>query len=128
METFFYSVFFPASIPEYPLLHPFKYCVLHFLIPFPFSLSLFFFFFFLGPHPQHVEVLRLGVKSELQLLAHTPAQQLQIRAASATYTTAHGNAGPLTHRARPGIKPASSWILVGPVTTEPRWERLLLPS
>ena len=26
-----------------------------------------------GPHPQHMEVLRLGVKSELQLPAYTPA-------------------------------------------------------
>ena len=29
------------------------------------------------------------------------------------YTTAHGNAGSLTHGARPGIEPASSWILDG---------------
>ena len=35
-----------------------------------------------------------------------------IGAASVTYTTAHGNARSLTHWARPGIKPASSWILV----------------
>ena len=41
-----------------------------------------FFFFFLGPYLQHMEVPRLGVESELQLL---------------TYTTAHSNAGPLTH-------------------------------
>ena len=33
----------------------------------------FFFFFFLGPHPQHMEVLRLGVKSKLQLLAYASA-------------------------------------------------------
>ena len=38
---------------------------------------------------------------------------------SATCTTAHGNTGSLTHRARPGIKPESSWILVGFPTTEP---------
>ena len=31
---------------------------------------------------------------------------------SVTYSTAHGNARSLTHWARPGIKPASSWILV----------------
>ena len=43
---------------------------------------LFFFFVFLGLHPWHVELPRLEVKSELQLLA---------------YTTAHGNAGSLTH-------------------------------
>ena len=28
---------------------------------------------FLGPHPQHTEVPRLGVESELQLLAYTAA-------------------------------------------------------
>jgi len=36
----------------------------------------FFFFFpfgFLGPHPQHMEVPRLGVELELQLLAYTTA-------------------------------------------------------
>ena len=33
----------------------------------------FFFFFFLGPNLRHMEVLGLGVKSELQLLAYTPA-------------------------------------------------------
>ena len=38
-------------------------------------------------------------------------QQCGIWAAPATYTTAHGNAGSLTHWARPGIKP--SWFLVG---------------
>ena len=40
-------------------------------------------------------------------------QQLGIRAVSATYPTARGNAGSLTHWARPGIEPASSWFLVG---------------
>ena len=55
-----------------------------------------FFFFFLGLHPQAMKVPRLGVKSELQLPAYT-TQQLGIQAESATYTTAHGNAGSLTH-------------------------------
>ena len=32
---------------------------------------LLFFFCFLGTHPQHVEVLRLGVESDLQLAAYT---------------------------------------------------------
>ena len=31
----------------------------------------FFFFFFSGPHPQHMEIPRLGVESEPQLLAYT---------------------------------------------------------
>ena len=73
--------------------------------------STFFFFFFLvflGPHLWHMEVPRLGVKLELQLLA---------------YATATGNTGnicnlhcslrqcqSLTHWARPGTEYVSSWI------------------
>ena len=45
-------------------------------------------------------------------------QQWGIQAMSVTYTTAHSNAGFLPHWVRPGIKPASSWILVGFVSTE----------
>ena len=62
---------------------------------------------FLGPHLQHMEVPRLGVESELQVLA---------------YAIATATPESLTHWARPGIKPESSWILVGLITTEPRWE------
>ena len=36
-------------------------------------LKKFLFFHFLGPHPRHMEVPRLGVQSELQLPAYTPA-------------------------------------------------------
>ena len=54
-----------------------------------------------------MEVPRLGVKSEVQLL---------------TYTTAHGNARSLTHGARPGIKPEISWFLVGFVSAVPQRE------
>ena len=43
---------------------------------------------------------------------------------SATYTTVHSNARSLTHWARPEIKPGSSWILVGFITTEPRQQLL----
>ena len=54
-------------------------------------------FVFLGLHPWHMEVPRLGVKSELQLPAYTTAtQQRQIQATSVSYTTAHGNAKSLT--------------------------------
>jgi len=70
-------------------------------------MALFFFFFFLSFLPSflaslflsfsHMEVPRLGVELELQLQA---------------YTTAHGNAGSLTHWARPGIELSSSWMLV----------------
>ena len=40
-------------------------------------------------------------------------QQRWIRTVSATYTTAHGNAGSSTRWARAGTKPATSWFLVG---------------
>ena len=40
-----------------------------------FSLWIFFFFFFLGLHLQHMEVSRLGVELELQLLAYGTAMQ-----------------------------------------------------
>ena len=46
--------------------------------------------------------------------------QCQIWATYVTYTTAHGNAGSLSYWARPGIKLAYSWILVGFVTPEPK--------
>ena len=47
-------------------------------------------------------------------------QQHGIWAPSVTYTTAHGNAGSLTNRLRPGIKPASLWILVGFISAAAR--------
>ena len=37
----------------------------------------FFFFLFLGPLLQHMEVPRLGVESEVQLLAYTTATAMQ---------------------------------------------------
>ena len=62
-----------------------------------FEFLFFFFFYFLGPHPRHIEVLRLGVKLELQLWSAPQTKQCRIRAASATYATACGNASSLTH-------------------------------
>ena len=41
---------------------------------------------------------------------------------SATYATAHSNAGALTCWVRPGMEPATSWILVRFVSAEPRWQ------
>ena len=85
------------------------------LFPFPFLsfpfLSFLFSFVFLGLHPWHLEVPRLGVKSELQMPATATAITMPDLSTSATYTTAHGNAGSSTHWARPGIEPASSWII-----------------
>uniref|UniRef100_A0A8D1TM48 Ras protein specific guanine nucleotide releasing factor 1 n=1 Tax=Sus scrofa TaxID=9823 RepID=A0A8D1TM48_PIG len=52
---------------------------------------LFFIFCFLGSHPQHMEVPRLGVESELQLLTYATAMQCGIQATSASHTTAHSS-------------------------------------
>ena len=52
-----------------------------------------------------------------------PVAAGQIRAVSATYTTAQGNARSLIHWARPGMEPVSSWALVRFVSAEPWWER-----
>ena len=54
----------------------------------------------------------------------TQPQQSMIQAAFATYTTAHSNAESLTHWARPGIEPETSWFLVGFVSAAPLWELL----
>ena len=82
---------------------------------------LFFFFAFLWKqkNPWHMEVPRSrGRIGAIAASLHhscwfTPqAQQCQIPTASVTYTTAHGDAGSLTHWARPGIEPTTSWFLV----------------
>ena len=75
----------------------------------------FLFFFFLGPHPQCIEVPRLGVESGLQLLAYTT-----IAMQDPSHTTAHGNTRSLTHWRKPGMEPESSWMPVKFVTLEPQ--------
>ena len=64
------------------------------LLLFLFFFVSFFFFFFLGPHLWHMEVPRLGAKSEIQLPAYATATAKCNSAVSVTYTTAHGNSGP----------------------------------
>ena len=77
-----------------------------------FFLLFIFLFIFLGLHPWHMEVPRLGVKSELQLLGLCHSHS---NARSKPYLwptpTAHGNTRSLTHWAGLGIKPPYSWIL-----------------
>ena len=53
------------------------------------------------------------------------SQQRGIQASPATYTTTHNNTRSLTHWARPGIEPVSSWIQTVFITTEPRQEFLI---
>ena len=76
----------------------------------PFFLSFFFFFFFLWQHSWHMEVFRLGVLSELQLLAFTTATATLDPSSICHLCSTCGNAGHLTHRARSGIEPTSSHI------------------
>ena len=90
----------------------------------------FFFFCFLGLHSWHMDVPKLGVELELQLLAYTTAMATSVTyttamATSVTYTTAPGNAGSLTHWARTGIEPATSWFVVRFISTVPWWGLLL---
>ena len=73
---------------------------------------------FLGPQMWHMEVPRLGVELELSCQPMPQSQPRRIWAMSVTYTTAHGHPRSLTNWARPGIEPASSWILVGFITSE----------
>ena len=79
-------------------------------------LFLFCFCFFLGLHPQHMEVPRLGVKLELQLPAYSTSTATWNLSLIWAYTTADSNARFLTLWAKPGIEPASSWILFSFIT------------
>ena len=84
--------------------------------------GLLLFLVFLGLHLWHMEFPRLGVQSHL-CQPIPQLQQGQIRATSATYTTAHGRWS-LTHWVGPGMEPTSSWILVGFIIIEPQQEFL----
>ena len=85
---------------------------------------MYIFFFFLGPHLQHMEVPRLGVNRSCSCRPTPQPQQHGIWAMSATYTTAHSNTGSLTHWARPGIEPTTSWLLARFVSAVPQGELL----
>ena len=85
-----------------------------------------FVFVFLGLHPQYMEVPRLGVQSEQQLLAYTTATATSDL--SGVCTTAQGNTRSLTHWVRPGIEPATWWFLVRLIYTAPRQEVLPFSS
>ena len=47
-----------------------------------------------------------------------------IRAVATGLCHSHSNSGSLTQWSRPGIEPASSWIPVRFISSEPRWELL----
>ena len=90
-----------------------------FFLPFEIGFILLF-FGFSGPHPWHMEVPRLGVKSELQLPAYTTATAMwDLSRVCYLHHNSH-NARSLTHQARPGIEPSYSWIVVGFISTAPQ--------
>ena len=74
-----------------------------------------------------MEVPRLEVESELQLLAYAMATATQdLSHFCNLHVTAHDNTRSLTHWESPGIEPASSWLLVGFIIIEPQQEPLNL--
>ena len=88
--------------------------------PPPFYLFIFFLLF--RAAPGHMEVPRLGVKSELWLLAYTMATGMQdLSHVCDPHRTSWQCK---TYWARLGIEPMSSWILVRFITTEPQWKLL----
>ena len=75
------------------------------------GLTLFFFFVFLGPHPQPMEVPRLGVQSELQVPAYTTA--------TATTTWDQSHVCNLHHSSRPHR-------ILNPLSKARNWTRNLM--
>ena len=70
----------------------------------------FVFLVFLGPHPQHMEVSRPGVESEVQQQAYATVTATQDP--SCICDLQHRSQQCRTHWAKSGIKPTSSWIQV----------------
>ena len=71
-----------------------------------------FFFFFFFFDFSRATLVAYGGSQARALIGAVVTSLRQIRAASATYTTAHDNAGSLTHCGSPGIEPKSSSFLV----------------
>ena len=77
---------------------------------------------FLGPHPQHMEVPRLGVEWELQVPAYATATEIPDPSCVCDLHHSSWQCQTLIHWARPGFEPATSWFLVGFTSTVPEWE------
>ena len=67
-----------------------------------------------------MEVPRLEFELELELPAYATATPDLSHVCNVHYSW--GNVRSLTHWLGPGVKPTSSWILVGLITAEPQWE------
>ena len=77
---------------------------------------------FVEPPLSHIEVLWLGVESELQFLAYFTATAKQDPSQVCDLHHSSQQHRSITHLARPGIKPTISWLLVGFISTVPQWE------
>ena len=105
----------------YLFIHLFT-LILYLCIIYLMYVCMYVFICFLEPHLWHREILGQG-QNQSHSCWHMPQpQQFRFLAMSGAYTTAQGNAGSPTHRARPGIEPVSSWILVGFLWDVPQWE------
>ena len=83
------------------------------------NLNFFFFFFFFfcifraAPAAYGGSQARGQIRAAAAGLHHSHSNAGSEPCVSSTYTITHGNARSLTHQARPGIEPATSWFLVG---------------
>ena len=85
-------------------------------------MNIFLFLVFLGLHPRYTEVPRLGVKSEIQPLAYTTGTAMPDPSCVCNLHQSSWQHQILNPLSKPGIEPASSWMLVRFISTEPRWE------
>ena len=74
-----------------------KVCSMCELCDKPKAFFFFWSFVFLGPYPPHMQVPRQGSNQSFGCRPTPQSQQLGIRAAPVSYTTAHGSPGSLTH-------------------------------
>ena len=86
----------------------------------------FFFFLFRAVPKAHGSSQARGWIGAVAAGLHHSHNNTRSEPPSVTYTTAHGNTCSLTPWAMPGTEPASSWILVGFVPTEPQQELLFV--
>ena len=83
------------------------------------SLSFFFFFGLFRATPTAYGSTQGRIRATAAGLHHSHSNAGSV-AASVTYSRTHGNAGSLTHWARPGIEPTSSWVLVRFISAAPQ--------
>ena len=98
------------------------FALFKFVYKLQYLILLFFFLLFYGCTHGIWKFPGYGLNQNYSCRRTPEPQQPRIWAASATYTTAHSNAGSLTHWERPGIKPTSSGILVGFISAVPQQE------